>query len=205
MKIILQNIVSFILLLLPLLSLGHNPLSARYYVESSEKVSVLTINLSQDGLNSALLKSYDRVEMTSMSSKDFKELVVSYIKRNFSLEIDGDQFAIGEGGIKLGSHQTDLKFVLPPISQDFKKMDVKIAAFQENENHQTIFSYNIMGLKNVKILSEENNYKSIIINRSDQAASILTLPVLLLITIGFVILAIFNRHKKTNKFLFSKA
>ncbi len=142
---------------------SHNPLSARYHLEAGEEVSLLTINLSQDGVNQILLKQYSKKELDNMSQKQFEELIVDYIKSNFSLSIGQQEIKLKEGGIKLGSHQTDLKFVLPPVSSEVQEMDLSIPAFKENDQHQTIFSYNINGRNDHLILSSDNNYQSTII------------------------------------------
>jgi hypothetical protein len=43
--------------------------------------------------------------------------------------------------------------VLPPFSKKTEIMDIHIPAFKENENHQTIFSYNLYGIADHIILN----------------------------------------------------
>jgi hypothetical protein len=160
----MRNLVtSFFLLLLPFLGVAHNPLSARYYLEAGEKGSVLSIFLSQDGVNKAMKETYGEDKIKTLDTKGFKELIVDYIKQKFDFSVNGQAIVLQEGGIKLGSHQTDLKFVLPPLPQPIESMVVDIPAFQENKNHQTIFSYTIYGKRNKVILGKNNNYMSEII------------------------------------------
>lgn len=151
-------IIGLIVLISPLITFAHNPLSARYHLTGTDAGSALAINLSQDGVNTALLKHYNQDYLNALSEQAFKELVVEYVKGNFHLSIDGKEMILGEGGIKLGAHQTDLKFVLPPIQSKPKKLEVNISAFKENGNHQTIFVYNINGLKGKEILSEHKGF-----------------------------------------------
>lgn len=153
-------ISGLILVISPSYALGHNPLSARYHLEAGEQASLLTVNLSQDGVNQALLQTHDQQELEGMDQKQFEELIVDYVKRNFSLSVNDQEITLQKGGIKLGSHQTDLKFVLPAFTEQIEHIDVDIPAFNENENHQTIFSYNIAGRAEHVILSLNNNYKS---------------------------------------------
>ncbi len=149
-----------ILVVSPTLTLAHNPLSARYHWQAGEQGSLLTINLSQDGINLALLQTHEQEELERLSQQVFEELIVDYLKANFSLKVNEQQMTLQKGGIKLGSHQTDLKFVLPAITQPLVNLDIAIPAFQENGNHQTIFSYAVGGRTDRVILSEYNDYKA---------------------------------------------
>lgn len=170
MRLLFKLILVFGFLLLQTFCFGHNPLSARYYLESNNKVSLLTINLSQDGVNSALYKIHGKEKLSVLSRAELEKLIVDYIKSNFNLEIDGKEIVLNEGGIKFGSHQTDLKFVLPPISPAFDKMEIGISAFKENVDHQTIFTYDIQGLKDRAILKSKNNYKASFVKGQKKAA-----------------------------------
>lgn len=146
----------------PLLSHAHNPLSARYHLDIGTNASLLTINLSQDGVNHLLSKKMSRTELEGMNSTQLEKLIVDYIKNNFQLSIGKKDITLKEGGIKLGSHQTNLKFVLPPFSENIEKMRIDVPAFQENNNHQTIFSYSIKGKTDHIILNADNDYQSTI-------------------------------------------
>ncbi|MEO9503572.1 MULTISPECIES: hypothetical protein [Nonlabens] len=152
-------IIGLMFLFSPFLMWSHNPLSASYYFEVSENASLLSISLSQDAINKVLLTTYTKAELEEMNQKNFEELIVKYIKSHFKVILDDVAVELKKGGIKLGSHQTDLKFVLPPYAQDIDEIVVDIPAFKENGKHQTIFSYNINGKTNKVILSELNNYK----------------------------------------------
>lgn len=156
-----------LLLLSPLLLLAHNPLSARYYLESDKQGTFLNIYLSQDGVHQALTQKYGRQVLTQYGSPAFKQVIVHYIKENFSLKADGEPLELLEGGIKLGNHQTDLKFLVTPLSKAVQQLEVHIPAFQENQHHQTIFSYNIYDKVDKVILSEHNNYQSTILLRDN--------------------------------------
>lgn len=143
--------------------LGHNPLSARYHLEGGNQASLLTINLSQHGLHRALVKNYDQKWLENLSVLEYEQVTVDYIKSNFELSIDEEALQLGKGGIKLGTHQTDLKFVLPPIVETSSKVEVRISAFKESENHQTIFSYTIGDIKGHEILSSQNEFSETIL------------------------------------------
>ena len=139
---------------------AHNPLSARYHLEVDATASILTINLSQDGVNQVLINTYGMEDLKNLDQKAFKERIVAYIKEHFNVAIDNKKLKLDNGGIRLGEHQTDLKFVLDPISRDANALNISISAFEENNNHQSIFSYTIYGKKDRVILSKRNDYQA---------------------------------------------
>ena len=150
------------LLLTPLFLLAHNPLSAKYYLEHSPKGTFINIYLSQDGVNQAMIQKYGAPMLQQQNPLAFKQLIVDYIKTNFELTANGQTVALREGGIKLGNHQTDLKFILTPLPPNVQELNIHVPAFQENAQHQTIFSYNINNHINKVILNEQNNYQAIV-------------------------------------------
>jgi len=147
---------------LPAALTAHNPLSARYHLDTKQQPGVLTINLSQDGVNLALLQTHSRAALEEMSQREFEELIVAYVKRNFEVAVNGEDIRLGEGGIRLGSHQTDLKFVLTDVAADAETISADIPAFSENEAHQTIFSYRVGGKSEHVILSSDNEFRAAI-------------------------------------------
>lgn len=139
---------------------AHNPLSAMYYLEVKEDINILNISLSQTGLNEALKKHYKNVDFNKLLGIEYKKLAVKYIKDNFYLKINNNEVTLQDGGIKLGNHQTDLKFVLKELPETFKILTVKINAFIENKNHQSVFSLRLNGKTSKIILSQNNNYSA---------------------------------------------
>lgn len=93
-----------------------------------------------------------------MSRQSFEELIIAYIKDNFSLAVNDVAVTLRKGGIKLGDHQTDLKFVLPPFPDRIDEIDVRIPAFAENDQHQTIFSYLVDDNTGHVILRADNDF-----------------------------------------------
>jgi len=184
------------MLISPLLSFGHNPLSARYHFEAGENASLLTINLSQDGVNNFLSKKFDREELSNFSGKELEIIIVEYIKDNFSMSAEGKKIELDKGGIKLGNHQTDLKFVLPPFSNSVDDFDIDISAFKENSNHQTIFSYKIFEKNDHVILSNLNDYKSTVSLSSIQQSSSSFSYAFILGGIGILVLLAFGFMRK---------
>lgn len=157
---------------------AHNPLSARYHFEAGSLASELTINLSQDGINNTLLQHHERQLLEELPRKAFEELIVAYVKDNINLSINGLSIVLGQGGIKLGDHQTDLRFVLPAFTEPIDEIDIDISAFRENDHHQTIFSYAVDGETGHVILQEDNGYDtSIVLHASADNSSFYLLAV----------------------------
>lgn len=151
------------LLLSPILLFAHNPLSAKYYLEHNDQGTFVNIYLSQDGVNQAMLQQYGRDVLQQQDQTAFKQLIVDHIKNNFELKVDGQVVTLLEGGIKLGNHQTDLKFLLDPLPKEVNQLEISIPAFKENAHHQTIFSYNIYNTIDKVILSEQNNFQATVL------------------------------------------
>ena len=76
------------MLISPFITLAHNPLSAKYHLNAGQKASILTIQLSQDGVNQVLIEKYGKEKINTIEQKEFKELIVDYIKSNFNLSIN---------------------------------------------------------------------------------------------------------------------
>ncbi len=158
--LLMKQFILFLFLISPLIIFGHNPLSARYSLKAGVQASILNINLSQVGINQLLLKKYGVNKLNQINSIELKELIVDYIKNNFHFSINEKAIPLKNGGIRLGNHQTDLRFMLPAIANDVEDFFVHIPAFQENNNHQTIFSYQLSGKQNRVILGKKNNYQA---------------------------------------------
>lgn len=187
--------MGLIFLISPFCSFAHNPLSAKFELIAGEDASLLNINLSQGGLSKTLNDTYGKEEIEKLSSKEYKELIIKYIKDNFILKIEGQTLGIEAGGIKFGSHQTDLKFLMPSISKTANEMEIEIRAFSENENHQNIFYYTFYQKKGHLILSESNSFKADL----DIIESKITFSwwVWILLSSGLICIGIYFLRKKT--------
>ena len=140
--------------------MAHNPLQSSLKLSIYEQSGILEVNLAQYGVEQALVKKYPDLNLKSTTPKDFKELLINYLKENILISVNGQQLKIGKGAIKLGNHQTDLKFQLDNIPEDPKCMDVDIHCFQENEKQQNFFKIAYKGLNVREKLTKENDFKA---------------------------------------------
>lgn len=140
---------------------AHNPLTAKFELNAvSENGAILHVHLSQTGLHQALTKHYTKVDFKTIETTDYKELAVQYLKKHLTIVADETPLIIGEGGIKLGSHQTDFRFLVKNYPRNIEVLTVDINAFKENENHHSVFWWTTKEAKRKVVLSPKNNYKS---------------------------------------------
>ncbi|MBU2929685.1 hypothetical protein [Winogradskyella psychrotolerans] len=148
----------FFIMLFMQTSYAHNPLSAMYYLEVKDGFGIVNLNLSQVGLHEAVFQNYTEEAIRNLSSENYKKLIVNYIKSHFFLIINDVKVELLDGGLKLGKHQTNMKFVTTKLPLEFESLEAHINAFKENEHHQTIFSLILNGKTSKVILNEANNF-----------------------------------------------
>jgi len=139
---------------------AHNPMQSSLKLSIYEQSGILEVNLAQYGVEQALIKKYPDLDLKSINPTDFKELLINYLKENIAITIDDQQLKIGKGAIKLGSHQTDLRFQLERIPAHPNCVIVDAHCFQENDHQQNFFRVAYQELEVRKILTQENNFKS---------------------------------------------
>lgn len=139
---------------------AHNPITSKFELRASlEEGALLNIYLTQAGVHKALTKKYPEMPFEKMPLDEYKELIVSYVKEHTHLIADGVPLQIGEGRIKLTNHQTDLQFHLKNYSNSVEKLEVKVDAFQENKNQQTVFWWLTPNKSGKLSLAAHNNFK----------------------------------------------
>lgn len=142
---------------------AHNPLTAKVELNTNlEGGGLLNIFLSQAGLNEALLKSANQTDFSTISQVAYKKMAVQYIKNHIEIIADGQPLVIGEGAIKLGSHQTDLRFLINRVPQNIQTLAAKIDIGKENGNHHTVFWWLQKDGSRKVVLSERNDFKSVL-------------------------------------------
>ena len=140
---------------------AHNPLTAKVELNTSVAGGgLLHIYLAQAGLDQALIKYNDQTDFSTISEIDYKKLAVQYIKSHIDITANGIPLVIGEGGIKLGSHQTDFKFAMNQVPQNIQSLHAKIDLGKENGNHHTIFWWKQKEGSRKVVLSQRNKFQS---------------------------------------------
>lgn len=139
---------------------AHNPQQASFQLMVTDELSYLNITLSQYGVEQALMKKYSDLDIKTIAPKDFKELIINYLKQNIHLSVNGKPLKIGSGIIKLGNHQTDLKFKIEDVPKVFNEMEVNIPCFQENENQSNFFTVIYKDRSKRVKLTKKNHFKA---------------------------------------------
>lgn len=141
-------------------AMAHNPLTAKFELNAAlQEGAILNIYLSQTGLHQALIKYYEQTDFATISANEYKKLAVQYLKKHIAITADTELLKIGEGGIKLGSHQTDLKFLIENYPSEVNDLEVNISAFNGNENHHSVFWWKRKDAKTKIILSAKNDFR----------------------------------------------
>lgn len=140
--------------------LAHNPHSSSLRLTVVERGGVLELSLSQYGVEQALIKKYPDMDLKSMEQNEFKENLIQYIKETISFSANGKALKIGSGIIKLGSHQTDVKFKILNIPKEIKYLDADVHCFKENEKQANFLTLSYNGLVCRAKLTKESNFVS---------------------------------------------
>lgn len=137
---------------------AHNPNTTSVVISPVNGVYTLHYVISQEGANYALAEFYAGQDLQSFSSDEYKEKYINYLKQHIQLKIDGDLISIGSGGIKLGNHQTDVRFLLPNYPTDYKTVELTLDVFKQNENQNTVVRF-LEGKKSFrKVLNTKNGF-----------------------------------------------
>lgn len=139
---------------------AHNTQQSSFKFFLSDNDSFIEIILSQYGIEQALVKKYPDLNLKLIKAKDFKEILVQHLKQNISISENGKPLNIGSGLIKMGSHQTNVKFKVDNIKDSPEFLDIKASCFQENEKQNNIFTVEYNGLSARAKLNKENMFQA---------------------------------------------
>lgn len=158
MKTVLVIILLIIATVFP--AVAHNAKIATFTLRDTGAGWFIEMNFAQAGVDAAMIEKHGKQKLADLSKKTYQNLVIDYVKSNFNLVVDGEEIRLGSGGINLGTHQTDLKFVLPNLPLQPGTAQVHIPMFGSSYNHTNLFRI-YRGGKNVTkfFLSEDNDFK----------------------------------------------
>lgn len=137
---------------------AHNPNTTSVVISPVNGVYSVHYVISQEGANYALTKYYTGEDLQRLTADQYKEKYIDYIKKHTRLIIDGKEIPLGSGGIKLGNHQTDIRFLLPNYPKDYKTVEITLNVFRQNENQNTVVRF-LEGKKSFrKVLNIKNGF-----------------------------------------------
>ncbi|MCB4807713.1 hypothetical protein LG651_05580 [Tamlana sp. 62-3] len=121
------------------LAFAHNPYQSSLKLHVLEHEGWLAISLSQYGIEQALVKKYPELDLKAVDLTEFKELLIKYLRETIAISINGEALKIGKGAIKLGNHQSDLKFKINYLPANPNIIKVTAPCFEENQNQINFF------------------------------------------------------------------
>ena len=155
-----QIVILIFLLLTQGITHAHDVQTAGFTLHLNGEKSYLDINLSQYGIEQALQKRHPELDFKTLANKAFKELLVSYLKQNIKLASEGEQYTLGGGLIKLGSHQSKVKFKIKNVNSTPEVLTVNIPAFAENPRQSNFFTLKADGVNQRVKLSVANDFEA---------------------------------------------
>lgn len=129
--------VLIVFLLSSQMGICHNSKISTYTLVNTGKGWYVEMAFAQSTIDAVMQEQFG-YELEGMSRDEYKANVIDYIKRHFELVANGEIISLGEGGILLGNHQTDMKFVLPGMPINLVSLDAQLSAFENSHNHTNI-------------------------------------------------------------------
>ncbi|MEP1097535.1 MAG: hypothetical protein ABJG78_20630 [Cyclobacteriaceae bacterium] len=122
---------------------------------------IIEMAFAQATIDAEMLRSHSKEELEKLPRSEYQDRIVEYVRDHFNLIVDGRNIVLQDGGIMLGSHQTNLKFVLPEIPDRPMKMEAFLPMFGASYNHTNIFRiYRGEGTMTKFFLSSENEFRT---------------------------------------------
>ena len=135
---------------------AHNPNTASIVISPINGVWVAQLTISQEGASYVLTSYYADKDLNSIEVAEYKELYIDYLRKKISLIVDNKNIKLSSAGIKLGNHQTDIKFLLPDFPKNYKIVQLNLPIFTENKQQHTV----------VKIVEKEKSIRKVLNNSS---------------------------------------
>lgn len=137
---------------------AHNPNTTSVVISPQKGIWTAHFVISQEGANYALARYHPDTDFSSLSMDDYKKYYIDYIKAHTKLSVDGNEIALGSGGIKLGNHQTDIQLLIPSFPKAFTSVDLNLSIFEENEQQHTVVRFKDGDKEFRKVLSKKNEF-----------------------------------------------
>ncbi len=159
-------------------AIAHNAKIATYTLRDTGMGWFIEMNFAQAAIDAQMLKLFDKQTLESMSHEDYKSAFIKYLNENFILRVDGEKVNLVNGGILLGSHQTDVKYILPEIPSQPHDISIYLPMFEDIYNQTNLFRIYRGGEKLTKFfLSADNDFSAHMEFRSDGIYALEYVPV----------------------------
>lgn len=140
---------------------AHNAKISTFTLRDTGAGWMVEMAFAQASIDVAMQNIFDEYQLKNFTSEEYRNEVIDYVKEHFHLKANGINIELDDGGIMLGNHQANLKFVLPQIPINPDKMKVYIPMFGNMFNHTNIFRIYRGGAKVDKVfLSSDNDFRA---------------------------------------------
>ncbi len=137
---------------------AHQPdISSFTIIESQPGLWMLQLNASMTAFQYEVVNAYG--ENSYSSPEEFNEMLVNYLKKQISIQVNGEEVMLEKGLVRLG-HATTVAFELSGVPEQFDHVFVKNMGFENINKSQIIFSIIKEGMyEDHFILNEENDFQ----------------------------------------------
>jgi hypothetical protein len=137
---------------------AHNPNTASAVISRINGVWLVELKISQEGADYALEKHTGAKSIHTLEPNEFKQLYLDYVIQRIKINVDDLSIKLGQGAIRLGSHQTDMKFELLNFPAVYSQVDACLPLFSENSKQNTAFQLKDENLVFKQVLNAKNEY-----------------------------------------------
>ena len=142
-----------------------------FQISHSEDVNVARFEIQSDGVQDYLVVNFsfhtveelfkDQIHLDNMKGReglmDLKSKVVTYVKSNTNIRVNGEILEFGKGMIKLGN-ASFIRLEIKNMPKEIHSMNATISCFDGIFNQQNYLVFNVSDLKIKKTLSSVNDF-----------------------------------------------
>lgn len=192
--------------------MAHNPQIVTYTIRNQYNVWFIEASFPQVSVQNALNNKYGEDMVSNYDQTTYRNKVVEIFRGAIQLKANNRQLILGNAAIKLGSHQTDVKFIIenfPGLSEEFNLI-AEIESLPFNESQQNVVRVMAQNKMERQILSKANGYRgSFTINSEgvfkmdieEQKNDINTLMLSIILVFATIVLALVMIKNKETKII----
>lgn len=156
----IRYVLGLILILVIQTASGHDPNLATFVISHRKGVWLVEMSCSQAALHKSITHKHPELENEGFNSKQYKEAVIEYLKGSISITANSfGKVSLGQGGIRLGDHQSDAKFELIGMPIELHELHVELRTMVENGNHTNALKVKLEDHTEKFLLTKRNNYQ----------------------------------------------
>ncbi len=175
---------------------AHNPRIASFTLRDAGIGWYLEMSFARSAVDAEMIDIHGEELLTTIEKEEYQRFFMEYVYDHIHIVQDGEVIELGAGGIRLGNHQTDLKFPLRELT-DPHHLDIAINLFEDEHNQVNLFRIYRGGESLHKVfLSEDNDFKTsfrlnpdggvIQVDNTNASARLMPTWIIALVTIGLL-------------------